>query len=64
VRPVGSWVLDSGNVVADAESWHPLGTFNNLLQPVVLSLASIDGGGLIAGTTNGIYGYPKNVYPN
>jgi len=52
----GVGVFVSGD---NAESWHPLGTFNNLLQPVVLSLASIDGGGLIAGTTNGIYGYPK-----
>ena len=43
----------------NAESWHLLGTFNNYPQPIVLSLAHIDGGGVIAGTTNGIYSYPR-----
>jgi len=52
----GVGVFVSGD---NAESWHPLGTFNNYKQPIVTSLAHIDGGGVIAGTTNGIYSYPR-----
>jgi hypothetical protein len=52
----GVGVFVSGD---NAESWQPLGKFD-LAQPVVEALAFVKGGSLIAGTTNGIYTYPKN----
>jgi len=51
----GVGVFVSGN---SAESWEPLGKFD-LAPPVVEALAFVKGGSLIAGTTNGVYTYPK-----
>jgi hypothetical protein len=51
----GVGVFVSGN---SAESWEPLGKFD-LDQPVIEALAFVKGGSLIAGTTNGVYTYPK-----
>lgn len=52
----GVGVFVSGN---NAEYWSPLGEFG-LSEPVVEALEFVKGGVLIAGTTNGIYTYPKH----